>query len=316
LDIYTNPRLGAIRKIGGSIKMVKKQEMKKASLLFLTCVALSIGGTGSGSAQDWPMFRHDLQHTGYSTSRSPLISNLLWEYPTGRNVYSSPAVVNGKVFIGSNDHNVYCLDESSGSLIWSYLTQGAVKSSPAVVNGKVFVGSFDHNVYCLRAPSTRPRQLDVAVWRWSPEVEVDEALVGAIAEFEESQWEESHVVEINLIRIPSQPSWENLMTLLASGSLPTEGLDVLWVGVDQAMVSSLRGHIMELDYLVRAQPELIEGIPDTVLDHFRYNDHLYGIPLGTAGESALHAYAISSAADSGLATELILLLRSMIPPSG
>ena len=46
----------------------------------------------------WPMFRHDPNHTGYSTSTAPNTNNTIWIYTTGGPVYSSPAVVDGKVY--------------------------------------------------------------------------------------------------------------------------------------------------------------------------------------------------------------------------
>jgi outer membrane protein assembly factor BamB len=65
-------------------------------------------------------------------------------------VYSSPAVADGKVFVGSKDNKTYCLDEKDGNLIWSYKTEDSVRySSPAVANGKVFVGSTAGKIYCL-----------------------------------------------------------------------------------------------------------------------------------------------------------------------
>jgi len=69
---------------------------------------------------------------------------LLWIYPTGSGVYSSPAVANGVVYVGSLDHNVYALKH--GALLWSYHGTSAVESSPAVANGVVYVGSETGNV--------------------------------------------------------------------------------------------------------------------------------------------------------------------------
>ena len=77
---------------------------------------------------------------------------LLWSFPTGSTVHSSPAVADGKVFVGSYDGKIYSLDENSGDLIWSYTTGNPVHSSPAVANGKVFVGSTDHRVYAWGEP--------------------------------------------------------------------------------------------------------------------------------------------------------------------
>jgi len=74
----------------------------------------------------------------------------LWRYRTGFYVYSSPAVANGVVYVGSTDNNIYALNAGTGALLWKYTT-GAVQSSPAVANGVVYVASEDYNVYALNA---------------------------------------------------------------------------------------------------------------------------------------------------------------------
>jgi len=76
---------------------------------------------------------------------------LLWSYPTGGAVYSSPAVMNGVVYVGSGDHNLYALDATTGAQIWIYPTGGGMDSSPAVAGGVVYVGSDDGYVYALDA---------------------------------------------------------------------------------------------------------------------------------------------------------------------
>jgi outer membrane protein assembly factor BamB len=67
---------------------------------------------------------------------------LKWSYNAGA-VYSSPAVANRVVYVGSMDGDVYALDASTGALLWTYSTgsQSEVTSSPAVANGVVYVGS-------------------------------------------------------------------------------------------------------------------------------------------------------------------------------
>jgi parallel beta-helix repeat protein len=104
-----------------------------------------------GESYDWPMFHHDPTHTGYSTSKAPTTNSTIWTYKTGEKVWSSPAVVDGRVHVGSFDFNVYCLNTSTGAHIWSYTTGERVESSPAVAGGKVYVGSVDGKVYCLNA---------------------------------------------------------------------------------------------------------------------------------------------------------------------
>ena len=39
--------------------------------------------------------------------------DILWTYTTGDSIYSSPAVVDGAVYIGSEDGKVYALNTSS-----------------------------------------------------------------------------------------------------------------------------------------------------------------------------------------------------------
>jgi outer membrane protein assembly factor BamB len=64
-------------------------------------------------------------------------------------VDSSPAVVNGTVYVGSDDNNVYAINAATGAKVWGFTTGDEALSSPAVVNGTVYVGSFDSNVYAI-----------------------------------------------------------------------------------------------------------------------------------------------------------------------
>ena len=78
--------------------------------------------------------------------------SVLWSYTAGGTVtYSSPAVVNGVIYFGSDGGNVYALNASNGTLLWSYTNGGVVQSSPAVANGVVYIGSDDNNLYALNA---------------------------------------------------------------------------------------------------------------------------------------------------------------------
>ena len=61
------------------------------------------------------------------------------------------AVVNGVVYIGSGDNDVYALNAVNGDKLWSYATNGEAKSSPAVVDGVVYILSNDGNIYSLNA---------------------------------------------------------------------------------------------------------------------------------------------------------------------
>jgi len=102
----------------------------------------------------WPMFQHDSSRIGYSTSQAPNTNNSIWSYTFGDYPVGSPAVVDGKVFVGSSiyDSYFYCLNATTGTQIWNY-TAGPVAwgASPAVAYGIVFTGGPYYNVYALNA---------------------------------------------------------------------------------------------------------------------------------------------------------------------
>ncbi len=131
--------------------------MKNPNLLLLTALlALAFNIQPVEAVDWWPMFRHDLSHTGYSTSTAPDTNNVAWSYLIADNIVTtSPAVADGKVYVGTDETfsggNVYCLDACTGDFIWRYPTDDAVWSSAAVADGKVYVGSDDGRVYCLPA---------------------------------------------------------------------------------------------------------------------------------------------------------------------
>jgi outer membrane protein assembly factor BamB len=64
---------------------------------------------------------------------------------------SSPVIVNGRVFIGSGDHNVYAIDAATGTLAWKFATGDVVHASPAIADGTVYIGSWDRYMYALDA---------------------------------------------------------------------------------------------------------------------------------------------------------------------
>ncbi len=87
----------------------------------------------------WTMFHDNAARTGVSAASGPATGSLMWSLSTTSLLYSSPAVVDGAVFISSYDGNVYAIDEYSGLQKWVFSTNQYVSSSPAVSNGLVYV---------------------------------------------------------------------------------------------------------------------------------------------------------------------------------
>jgi outer membrane protein assembly factor BamB len=105
----------------------------------------------------WPQFRCNPSHSGANPNEPTIGSanaatlSLYWRSEIGDFVWSSPAVVDGVVFVGSFDGSVYALDASTGAKLWQRGTGDSIWSSPAVVDGVVFVGSDDGHLYALNA---------------------------------------------------------------------------------------------------------------------------------------------------------------------
>ena len=54
-------------------------------------------------------------------------------------------------FGSSIDDQIHCVEASSGQQLWSFFTEGPVRLAPTVVDGRLYVGSDDGFVYCLNA---------------------------------------------------------------------------------------------------------------------------------------------------------------------
>jgi outer membrane protein assembly factor BamB len=52
-----------------------------------------------------------------------------------------------RVYFGSWNNTVYCLDADTGSEVWSCLTGDKIISSPAVADGMVYLGCMDGHFY-------------------------------------------------------------------------------------------------------------------------------------------------------------------------
>lgn len=82
--------------------------------------------------------------------------NVLWKYSTNSAIHSSATISGDRLFFGSNDNHLYCLNKTSGELLWKYETRGAIQSTPAVANGKVYFNSCDGAIYSVHENNGKP----------------------------------------------------------------------------------------------------------------------------------------------------------------
>ncbi len=146
---------GHMRCVGGIASFCLIGVMLSSS--WSTSAAEATNTTTLGNAP-WPMFRHDLLHTGRSPYLGAQTFHLKWSFDTGgEGIDSTPAIdANGNVYVQSRSGYLYALD-SNGTLKWSFHTLDSIvggyygpESSPAIdSNGIIYVGSSNGNLYAL-----------------------------------------------------------------------------------------------------------------------------------------------------------------------
>ncbi|MHC4876085.1 MAG: outer membrane protein assembly factor BamB family protein [Planctomycetota bacterium] len=133
--------------------------------------------SGISLAEDWPTYRHGNDRSGATAEDFNGAASLLWRFVAPnppRNAWSSeegrtieghvikdrvrfddafqPVVVGNRLWFGSSsDHQVHCLDLTTGKTLWTFFTGAPVRLAPTVHDGSVYFGSDDGYAYCLSA---------------------------------------------------------------------------------------------------------------------------------------------------------------------
>ena len=139
---------------------------------------------------EWPVFMHDLQHTGYSPSQMPESLGVLWEFKgsdyglahiivfkenvvaalipgivlsldsadgslqwrTGAPIHGFPAADKERIYIGMSD-GILCLDSNTGGIRWKYEEEFTnVGSPPIIIDEHLFVGSGYGSIQFIDVP--------------------------------------------------------------------------------------------------------------------------------------------------------------------
>ena len=153
--------------------MVMKKHILCSIVSSLLLFTILLGGNGV-LADTWTMFRHDHQHSGVSTDVAPAMNSLMWSTIEDTTITgivdSSPVFNDGRMYIGSNDGDLICLDalpneflyddgdpdegindpgDSEYDIIWKFSAGAAIVSSPLYYDGKIIFGSLNGNLYSI-----------------------------------------------------------------------------------------------------------------------------------------------------------------------
>jgi outer membrane protein assembly factor BamB/tRNA A-37 threonylcarbamoyl transferase component Bud32 len=94
-----------------------------------------------------------LNKIGISASPSVQANGLkpLWTFTCEDEIRSSPIQHDGKIYIGSYDHNIYALNLANGEFQWKYPTDGGVTTRPAAFDDNIYFGSEDNRLHAVNA---------------------------------------------------------------------------------------------------------------------------------------------------------------------
>jgi eukaryotic-like serine/threonine-protein kinase len=113
---------------------------------------LWVGALAGALSGRQAMFRGDAVHSGRYPSAGPReFHRIKWRFATGGRLISSPVWLDGVLYFGSNDNNLYSVDATSGKQNWKFATRGPVPSTPAVSGGLIYFGSYDGYFYAVDA---------------------------------------------------------------------------------------------------------------------------------------------------------------------
>lgn len=118
------------------------------------------------SAEDWPMYQHDAERSGFTKETLPDELKLQWVHAlpspprpawprSDRMTFdraAQPIVAGGLVFFGDSvDGLVRAINAKTGAEEWGFPTRGPVRFAPTYLEGRIFATSDDGFLYCLKA---------------------------------------------------------------------------------------------------------------------------------------------------------------------
>lgn len=120
---------------------------------------------------DLTMFRGNPERNLSAVGSVPRRPKLLWRFQTktkaegpyeqrgdktltpatpwrGMGWTGQPVRLRDRVYLGSSDSNVYCLDASTGQALWFYETHHVVKGSISIFGDRIYHGGRDNKIHC------------------------------------------------------------------------------------------------------------------------------------------------------------------------
>ena len=115
--------------------MLKARRLASVSIVAMSALLLTV----PAGADDWPQFRGAPDQLGLASSL-PTSLQPVWTYSLPDGAETTPAIVDGKVFIGGLGGRFAALDLRTGKQLWAIEVDEEIKSSALVHDKTVYFG--------------------------------------------------------------------------------------------------------------------------------------------------------------------------------
>ena len=106
-----------------------------------------------GSAEPWPMYRHNNARSGSTGAAVPAELERLWEADLGGRL-TQPVAAGGSLYVSDRSGSrVISLDQRTGEIRWQFVAGAEVDSPPTYHRGLLLFGCTDGWLYCVDAAS-------------------------------------------------------------------------------------------------------------------------------------------------------------------
>ena len=125
--------------------------------------------TASGDATpslapgDWGQVSRTAEGSRFTPDAAPIPTQIKWTFSTSSPLLASPSVVDGRVYLSTDDGRLVVLDAESGNPIWEFFTGARSSSSPAIVGDLV--------IFAVRPGLVTALNRDTAELVWEVDLE-------------------------------------------------------------------------------------------------------------------------------------------------
>ena len=125
--------------------------------MLLLIALLLVGFPSIAEPDDWPHPRGGLQGLGVAEAELQDTYQPAWTYKTAGAVLSSPIIVDGVVYVGSEDKHLHAIDAKTGKQKWKLVTETLIDASPIYDNGIVYIGTDGGILLAVDAETGKPK---------------------------------------------------------------------------------------------------------------------------------------------------------------